>query len=243
MSGGDTRLLVDPFISEHTSRLRAPPDPATVAHDVDWLLITHEHEDHLDTGFLETLLEQSPAARIVLPSPLVTALPASCPRDRVRPVGLGDCLQLAPDVSLEVLPACHAVNMSDGYGDGSSDGGPPRFVGYLLSFGGLLVYHAGDTLVTAELIEALTGRLVDVALLPINGRDYFREEAGLVGNMNVREAVTLAERVGIRTLIPMHWDLIQGNTERPGAALDEVVAGAHGVHVLALAPLRPYRLC
>jgi L-ascorbate 6-phosphate lactonase len=239
---GGTRVLIDPFLSEDPLRTRAAPDPATVANGIDWLLVTHEHGDHLDTGFLKVLLQRSPALRVMLPRPLVGALDGLCPPERVHGVSLGERIELAPHVSLEVMPAFHAVEVADGYDNGARGGTSPRFVGYLLSFGGLLIYHAGDTLVTAELIDALSGRFVDVALLPINGRDYFREEAGLVGNMNVREAVMLAERVGVSTLVPMHWDLIEGNTERPGAVLDEVVAGDGRVHVLALAPLLPYRL-
>ena len=125
---------------------------------------------------------------------------------------------------------------------GPTISGQPRFVGYVLSTGDVSIYHSGDTLVKSELLHELSSRAVDVALLPINGRDYFREEAGLVGNMGVREAVQLAVRTGIRTLVPMHWDLFAGNTERPGAVLDEVVATGGDIHVLTLARFKPYRL-
>lgn len=239
---GATRLLIDPFVSDHELRLAPPPPPEMIARDVNWLLVTHEHLDHLDLDFLPILIEQSPAVRVVLPAPLVEIAAPFTGRQRLDPVQPGDQLQLTPDVSLEVMPACHGVDVADGYGDGSRGEGTARFVGYLLRFEELSVYHSGDTLVTKDLLDGLSARVVDVALLPINGRDYFREETGLVGNIGVREAVRLAACMGASTLVPMHWDLVAGNTERPGAVLDEVVATGSDLHVLTLSRMRPYRL-
>lgn len=60
--------------------------------------------------------------------------------------------------------------------------------------------------------------------------------------MNVREAVRFAQAVGAGTLVPMHWDLFQGNTERPGAVLDEVAEAGADLNVLVLSRLRPCRI-
>jgi L-ascorbate metabolism protein UlaG (beta-lactamase superfamily) len=49
--------------------------------------------------------------------------------------------------------------------------------------------------------------------------------------MDAREAVRLAQELGVRVLVPMHWDLFNGNTVRPGIAVDEA-AGDSGLHVL-----------
>jgi L-ascorbate metabolism protein UlaG (beta-lactamase superfamily) len=121
--------------------------------------------------------------------------------------------------------------MADAYSQGRGEDGLVRFVGYLIRAPGIGIYHAGDTLVTDGLREALAGHAIDVALLPVNGRDYYREGAGLIGNMDAREAVRLAQELGVRVLVPMHWDLFNGNTVRPGIAVDEA-AGDSGLHVL-----------
>ena len=71
---------------------------------------------------------------------------------------------------------------------------------------------------TEGLLAALRGQRIDVALLPVNGRDAEREAAGIVGNMNAREAVELADQIGATTLVPMHWDLFEGNTSAPEEA-------------------------
>jgi L-ascorbate metabolism protein UlaG (beta-lactamase superfamily) len=95
-------------------------------------------------------------------------------------------------------------------------------MGYLIQCNGVTLYHAGDTLVTPELLAALAGVSLDLALLPINGRDYFREEQGLIGNLWPGEAVQLAQRLAPRVLIGMHNDLFAGNRVRSGLLFDEL---------------------
>jgi L-ascorbate 6-phosphate lactonase len=236
-------LLIDPFLSEHEARLFPPPGPAPFATAVDFMLVTHEHLDHLDTGFLPTLAKHSPGATVVIPTPLVDRVDALGHGLATVGVQPGDSVQLSAEVRLDVLPAWHGFDVADGYTEGrGADGrGPARFVGYVVRTPELAVYHSGDTIVTDELRATLAAASVDVALLPINGRDYYREAAGLVGNMDAREAVRLAEEAGVRLLIPMHWDLFAGNTVRPGTAVDEAAESSR-IHVLTAARLAPISL-
>lgn len=227
-----TRLLVDPWVSPHEHRLIEPPPLELVADGIDWVLVTHEHGDHLDLRFLGQVAERSPDARLVLPEPIAEQAEGVLPLTAVRP---GDVIEVG-DVRVDVVPAWHGVTADDAYTEGGG-----RFVGYVLSGTGPVLYHAGDTIVTDELIDSLRDKGVDVALLPINGRDFFRERRNLVGNLDAREAVQLAREIGARTLIPYHWDGYAGNTERPGRAADEAAA-EQGLHVLVLARLVPYRL-
>jgi L-ascorbate metabolism protein UlaG (beta-lactamase superfamily) len=152
--------------------------------------------------------------------------------ERVRP---GDAFDIGP-LRVEVVPAVHGVSMEDAYTDGGG-----RFVGYVLRGPDFVLYHAGDTIATDAVVEALGGKEIEIALLPINGRDYFREEQGIVGNLDYREAVQLARRIGARILVPIHWDGFAGNTEHPGLAADEAAA-LGDLHVLVLARGLPVRL-
>jgi L-ascorbate 6-phosphate lactonase len=171
---------------------------------------------------------------VVAPEPLREQVERHSPGAAFIGVRPGDALALPGAGSLQVVPAIHGVEVADGYGDGSAGGGPPRFVGYVLELNGVALYHAGDTIVTDAVREALAGVRVDVALLPVNGRTYFRERAGLVGNMGVRDAVALAAEIGAATLVPIHWDLFAHNGERAGAAADEAWATDAPVHVVVL---------
>lgn len=234
------RLLIDPFFSDYEARRYAARTEG-VSEQIDWLLATHEHLDHFDTEYLSTLASASAQVRVCVPAPMQAMAERVVPPERIRLVQPGDKIDLAGGLSLEVTPAVHGVTVEDGYSTGG-DSGAARFVGYILRGGGPSLYHSGDTLVTDGLLNALAGRQIEVALLPINGRSYFRETAGLVGNMDVRDAVGLAERIGCRTLVPMHWDMFVGNTERPGAVLDVVDDLARQFHVVYPARFVPFTL-
>jgi L-ascorbate metabolism protein UlaG (beta-lactamase superfamily) len=213
-----TIVVIDPWVSPHDDRLVPPPPLELAADGVDLLLVTHEHLDHLDLPFLPRFLARSPDARVVLPAAIAALVDGVVPESRLVLVDPHDAIEV-DGLEIKVTPAFHGVAFEDAYGDGSAVGGRPRFVGYALGRG-RRIYHAGDTIVTEELADAL-GRLdVDVALLPINGRDAEREARGIIGNMDASEAVELALAVGARTLVPYHWDGFAGNTVQPEDAID-----------------------
>ena len=220
-------LVIDPWVSPHESRLIPAPPLALAADGVDCVLITHEHVDHLDLPFLPVLIERSPEATFVLPAPLLPLVDHLVPSAQLVGVQPGDQLEPA-GLELRVVPAFHGLTTEDGYGDGSALDGQARFVGYVLGRG-RRIYHAGDTIVTDELEAALRDLDVDVALLPINGRDAEREARGIVGNMDAREAVELALGMGATTLVPYHWDGFLGNTVPPGTAVDAADGRIHVV--------------
>ena len=235
------RILVDPFLSDHEARLFAPPDATPFATDIDWVLVTHGHLDHFDKDFVRTVERHSPSATLVLPSPLVDEASAVAPMLNVIGIRPGDRRFLSPLVGLHVIPAWHGFEVADGYTQGHTADGASRYVGYVVRLPGCAVYHAGDTIITDELRAALAVEQIDVALLPVNGRDYYRESMGLVGNMDAREAVRLASELGVEMLIPMHWDMFAGNTVRPALVIDELPADTT-MHVLTPARFVPIGL-
>jgi L-ascorbate metabolism protein UlaG (beta-lactamase superfamily) len=115
-------------------------------------------------------------------------------------------------LTIHVVPALHGVEPSDAYRFGP-------FHGYVVEVDGVRVYHAGDTLAWDGLGSLLRELRVDVALLPTNGRDPGREAAGIVGNMDHREAVELASEAGARVLVPMHYGMFASNTVDPALAV------------------------
>jgi L-ascorbate 6-phosphate lactonase len=225
---GDRRILVDPFFAEHEHRTYPPLPVGEHGAGIDWLLVTHEHIDHLDPFSLREVAARSDALTVVAPAPLEALVREAAPDVRFRGVDRGDRLELPGAGSATVVPAIHGRTVADGYPD------DPAFVGYVLDLGGTSVYHAGDTIVTDRLRAALRPLRVDVALLPINGRTHYREAAELVGNMDERDAVALATEIGASVLVPIHWDLFAGNTEWPGRAVDAAVEAGAPLHVLTL---------
>lgn len=233
---GDRQILVDPFFAEHDARLYPPLSVDEHGSNVDWLLVSHPHIDHLDPFSLREVSARSPDLTIVAAAGVEAEVREAAPDASFAGVGRGDRLDLPGAGAVTVVPAIHGMTVADGYPD------DPRFVGYVLELAGTNLYHAGDTIVTDSLRDALAPLQIDVALLPVNGRTHYREAEGLVGNMGTRDAVALATEVGASILVPYHWDLFRGNTEWPGRVVDDAVEAEAPLHVLTLRRGVPWAL-
>ena len=124
----------------------------------------------------------------------------------------------AGDVTVHPVPALHGVHVADAYTHGlPGDGDQVRYLGYVLETPAGRLYHAGDTLRWPGQAELLAALGVEVALLPINGRDADREARDIVGNLDPGEALALARDAAVATVVPMHYDLMEGNLGDPDA--------------------------
>jgi L-ascorbate metabolism protein UlaG (beta-lactamase superfamily) len=209
-------VLVDAFLSPYEGRRVPPPVRPDALTDVDLVLCTHEHLDHLDAPTVAAVAAASPRATVVVPAPITDqAIAAGVPAERVVGAVAGQRLDgLAAPVW--PVPARHGVDVGDAYDFGHDlSGGLTRYLGYVMELGGARVYHAGDTLWWPGQEETLRALGVQLALLPINGRDPVREAANLVGNLDHREAALLAHAAGVDTLVPMHWDMFAANRGFP----------------------------
>lgn len=106
-----------------------------------------------------------------------------------------------------------AVKAKHEFFDEGPDGFP--FLGYLIHGDGLTLYHSGDTLIYEGLLTTLRRRRLDVAFLPINGRDAERYRSGCIGNMTYQEAVDLAGELQVGLAVPAHWDMFASNSKDP----------------------------
>jgi L-ascorbate 6-phosphate lactonase len=207
LEGGDSRVLIDPYLSDRDNRRYPPVAVARDFGDITLVLCTHEHLDHLDMGFLPEFAKVNTDAKIVVPAPVVDfATKGGLAAGRLTGAVPGEEIK-DRDVTVHPLPALHGVGeetVAYEFLDG-------RFLGYLVEIGGVRVFHTGDGLVYPELAPALRELAPDVLLLPINGRDHMREAAGLVGNMNEAEAAWLSAEVGPQYVIPMHYEMFAGN--------------------------------
>jgi L-ascorbate 6-phosphate lactonase len=213
-----TRLALDPFLSDHPDRRYPAPVGAGDLAGIELVLASHQHLDHLDAPGLAALLAVDDRVRVVVPAPVVpVAAAAGLPRDRLVEAVPGRPLT-AGDVTVHPVPALHGVHVADAYSFGlPSDGDRVRYLGYVLETPAGRLYHAGDTLRWPGQAELLAGLGVELALLPVNGRDQQREARDIVGNLDGAEALGLARDAGIGSVVPMHYDLMEGNTADPDA--------------------------
>jgi L-ascorbate metabolism protein UlaG (beta-lactamase superfamily) len=241
LRGARANVLVDPFLSPHPDRLVPPPFAPREVGGLHAILCTHEHWDHFDAEALPELAEASPDAVIVVPEPIADATLA-LGIDASRVVGAQPERAIELDgLTVHPVPACHGIEMSDAYTFGRElSDGLYRYLGYVVDLGGVRVYHAGDTIPFDGLEEQLRELAIDVALLPINGRDPEREAQGIVGNMDPREAAHVAEAAGADVVIPIHFDMFEANLGDPVALLDVVLREQLDVAVLVPSRARPF---
>lgn len=222
------RVVVDPFLSDYPGRLLpALTTPGDLA-EADAVLVTHEHEDHLDLPALASMPDS--ATVVVVPAPLAERVRAALPRRVVVGARAGEPIEVA-GARVIPLPAVHGVHVADGYGFAAGPDGHP-FLGYVVEIGGVRLFHAGDALDYPELAGALADIGIDAVLLPINGRDSAREAEDIVGNMTAAEAADLAARSGASTVIPIHYDMFAGNPGPVGEFVELVQRRAPRLHVV-----------
>ncbi|GCE31410.1 MBL fold metallo-hydrolase [Dictyobacter alpinus] len=221
-----TTILIDPFLNPMEGRVIPPPFTAEQCPPIDLILYTHEHIDHLDIPTLETLARHRSQPRVIAPSPIMDQLlKAGVQPEQLQGVQPDEEIITGTNKILPV-PALHGLSfppVTYSFGQEISDG-QYRYLGYIVEMNGIRIYHPGDTLVFAGLVEKLQPLNIDLALLPINGRSYFREQQNLVGNMDEREAADLAAAAGFKAVIPTHYEMFAGNTGRPGFFVDYIRA-------------------
>jgi L-ascorbate 6-phosphate lactonase len=235
-ASGVTALL-DPFLAPHEGRrfeTMLLPDTAT---GIDVIMCSHEHIDHFDARSIPALAAASPGACIVVPRPIVSMVTElGIAEDRVIGTQPGEKVEIE-GVWIHPVPARHGVEIDDAYTFGTElSDGLVRYLGFVLESDGVRLYHAGDTILYDGMAEGLRDIGVDVAMLPINGRDSYRESAGLVGNLDERESAFLTREMGAETLIPMHYELFAHNRGYPARVLDTI--DREGLDVSVLTPTR-----
>ena len=150
----------------------------------DIILITHSHSDHL-----------SPAAIAKVASENTVILgPADC-----KYTGLcKEFITILPEeeyklndiVKIKAVPAYNMVKINN-------HPKAKNWVGYLITSGGVTIYHAGDT----ERIPEMKQFTCDIALMPL-GQTYTMD--------SVDEAVEATKDVKAKIAIPMHYGLYEG---------------------------------
>ena len=178
ISNGKT-IIIDPF------KIRAIPDKA------DILLVSHEHFDHLSLDDIKKVSSDKTTIVTIL---AVKKELSSMKVKEVKAVKPGDKVAFG-DITIEVVPAYNLNKFREpGKPFHPKEDGK---VGFILSIGGVRVYHAGDT----DPIPEMRGFKTDVALLPVSGTYVMTPE----------EAAEATRMIKPKLAIPMHYGAIVGS--------------------------------
>ncbi len=230
-------VAFDLFLLPSTGQLQRRFEPPVAPADIDFLDVafcSHDHLDHLDPYAVEGIAKASPRTIFVVPESAAAATTRLVGTPSRVVIGQVDAEIIVGGVRVRTVPAAHGT-ARDPVAECVWERDPVegwRFVGFVVDIGGVRVYHAGDSEIYPGMVERLAPLGIDVALLPINGRDWFRERHGIIGNMDEREAAFLANAIGARVLVPMHYDMFEGNPGSPGRLVDLCAAQFPGQAVV-----------
>ncbi len=146
----------------------------------DVILVTHHHKDHCKKVTLNRLNKKD----------TVVIAPKACSKELgndITVIKAGEEIEAA-EIKIRAVEAYntrrgHKVKIAHKKGIG---------VGYVINLRGRIIYHAGDTDMIQEMANLGP---IDVALLPIGGRDF---------TMDVADAVHAVRMIKPKIVIPIH---------------------------------------
>jgi len=174
-------ILLDPFISPNElskGKVSAEDVPA------DYMLITHGHEDHVADA---VAIAKRTGAQVISSFEITTWLNGKG-IENTHPMNIGGSVVL-PFGKIKYVTAIHSSVLPDG-----TYGGNPG--GFVINFGDLCIYYAGDTALTLDMQLIDREFDIDHAFLPIG--DNF--------TMGVDDAIVAAQFVKCKSVIGMHYD-------------------------------------
>jgi len=242
--GKKATIIIDPYLSnfvvtggygsaELFSRNFPPPILPENLPVIDAVFITHDHADHCDLDTLRVIADNNPKCFFIGPAQVREHLIVleNFHNEVVIPSAKTSILAGTPGIEYCSLPSAHYKI------EQNSQSGEYKYLGYLIRLDDVVLYHSGDTILYNGIVENILNPKwgVDIACLPVNGRDNKREKLGIVGNLTAHEAVDLALAINARVLIPMHNDLFSINQEDPELVM-ETFSKVRGIEIKQVAP-------
>lgn len=166
-------IYVDPVTKVGDTRIDYSGMPKA-----DYILVTHEHWDHLDPMAIEEL--SKPSTQVILNATSEKQLGEGTVISNYQSMDLAD------GIKLEAVPAYNTTPGREKFhpkGNGN---------GYILDFDGTRIYIAGDTEDIPEMSEI---KNIDMAFLPVN-QPY---------TMTIDQAEKAALTIRPKILIPYHY--------------------------------------
>jgi L-ascorbate metabolism protein UlaG (beta-lactamase superfamily) len=178
LSDGDTRVLIDPFLSGNP---KAAVEPSEV--DPTHLFLTHGHADHW--GDVVAVAKRTNAQCVAI-TELANELTDSGIENVADP-NLGGTFEFDGGW-VRMVPAWHTSTTPSGTVNTPA--------GLVINLGGKTAYHLGDTALFSDLRLVGERDPVDIALVCIGGH-Y---------TMDRHDAVKATELIGAKQVIPCHYD-------------------------------------
>lgn len=212
---GEHRFLTDPNFDSKLGaflpRASAPGIKMAELPQIDAILLTHAHADHLSFRSLRALPKDIP---VYAPTAVAHWL---------RRSGISAAKPVTPGMSIRIGAVSISVGRARHMGARYAlDRWRGEAITYLLDDGSMSVLFTGDTAISpavSAIGDQLAPRRLDVALLPIGHAPKWKEYFFRRGHLTSADALSLFSRLNARTLIPFHWGTFQHITSGPHDAI------------------------
>jgi L-ascorbate metabolism protein UlaG (beta-lactamase superfamily) len=186
-------VLIDPNWSSWVKgikRMRSPGVALNALPEIDLVLVTHAHFDHLDRRTLRGIAANQP---VVVPFEV---------GDLVHDLGFRVVQELQYWETFEYGPLRVTLTPCRHWGARLLHDSHRGFGGFIIEVGGRVIYHCGDTAYFEGFQEIGRRFPVDVALLPIGAYD---PPSLRTVHMNPEEALDAFVALQAKVMVPMHY--------------------------------------
>jgi len=230
----DQHLLLDPYLSDSLTEKYAGTDTPHVRMTerviepqqldfIDVVTSSHNHTDHLDGKTINPLLAVNPELTVLVPEATreFAAERLQVPPERLTGITCDGSRNIGK-FTFNAVPAAHEEVETDRHGH-------HKYIGLVVEVGPWTLYHAGDTIRYQGMTGFLNNWRINIALLPINGRDPAR---GVAGNLFAEEAATLGRDLEAELVIPCHYEMFEFNTVDPMVFAKAAEKAGQPYHIL-----------
>lgn len=186
-----TPCLIDPFYIK----------------EVDAIMATHSHSDHIDINVAAAVVKNCPEAKFIGPKTCIAIWRKwGVPEDRLVEVKPGDKVTIK-DTTIEALEAFdRTMLLTVDYDVVLKDNFPPEMdemaVNYFIETPGGNLYHAGDSHYCNYFVKHGNEREIDVAIA-----GYGENPRGMTDKLTSFDVLRMAESLRTKVVIPMHHDI------------------------------------
>ncbi|MBQ2735546.1 MAG: MBL fold metallo-hydrolase [Clostridia bacterium] len=194
-----SEIIIDPYLSDSVNRVAGRPRLLPVPikpSDISCDAVICTH-DHLDHLDPDTISLIDSKQLFVTTNGGKEKLEA-LEKENVIAINEGESIKLG-DFEITAVFADHTVEA----------------FGLIIKVEGKTLYFSGDTLYNEKLFD-IAKYSSDITFICINGR---------LGNMNVKEALVTAKKIGAKINIPNHYDMFASNSENPHLFADHIDGG------------------
>ncbi|MBE5039090.1 MBL fold metallo-hydrolase [Ructibacterium gallinarum] len=199
---GKIKIMVDPYLSDSVVKVhpqnwrRVPVKEALFKEQLDVIVLTHDHIDHLDPETLPRFLNAKKTLTVLAPYHAW---------QKAREFGGNHNYVMFNRGTVWTQDGVTFTAVKAEHSDLTA-------IGFILDDGREKLYITGDTLYNREIFKDLPAN-IDVVFLPING---------VGNNMNLADAKRFAKKTGAKWAVPIHWGMFD-NLDPSGFDLDNAV--------------------